>query len=349
MKYKIYFLILFTVIINKTVFPQFTITSSYIPVIGDTLKTSEADTTGLTPGEAGENKTWNFSNITILSGTPWEEVYLQPLSTPYGNQFPNANIASINNNTNPDYHYYQNTSSDWNMIGFAVTNFTKWFTIPYCRFHYPMSYCSQYNSTYKAYSNSGQATTHTTGFKTLTVDGYGTIILPGVTFNNVMRVKSTDESFDTIKVGGNVVSTNHTIITNYQWYKNGYKFPVFDYGHAESVSMYSFKFASISIKNAPVFINQISETVPDKFELYQNYPNPFNPTTTIQFQVSSSKFIKLIVFDILGKEVTALVNEKLAPGTYEIIFDGSNLPSGVYFCKLVYDNFISSKRMILIN
>ncbi len=166
MKNKIYSLIFFMVIINKIVFPQFIITPSYIPVIGDTLNTLVVDTTGITPGESGENKIWNFSNITIQPGTPWEEIYLQPLSTPHGNQFPNANIASKNNNTNPDYHYYQNTSSDWNMIGYANTNFIKWFTAPYCRFHYPMSYGSQYSSTYKANSNSGQATTYTSGFKT---------------------------------------------------------------------------------------------------------------------------------------------------------------------------------------
>ena len=347
MKHKIYFLILFMVIISKTAFPQFTITSSYIPVIGDTLKTSEADTTGLTPGEAGENKTWKFSNITILSGAPWEEVYLQPSSTPFGNQFSNANIASKNNNTNPDYHYYQNTSSDWNMIGFAVTNFMKLFTVPYCRFHYPMSYGSQYNSTYKANSNSGQATTYTTGYKTFFADGYGTIILPGITYNNVMRIKITDESFDTVKVGGNVVSTNHTVITNYWWFKSGYKFPVFDYGYAESSSMYSFKFASVSVKNEPLSINLISAKVPDKFELFQNYPNPFNSVTKIKLQVTSDKFVKLIVYDVLGKEVATLVNEELKAGVYEVRFDAGDLPSGVYFYKLETGNIKETKKMLI--
>jgi hypothetical protein len=82
--------------------------------------------------------------------------------------------------------------------------------------------------------------------------------------------------------------------------------------------------------------------------LYQNYPNPFNPSTSIKYQVESIKLIKLIVYDILGKEIVTLVNEKLSPGTYDVNFDGSNLPSGIYFYKLETGNFSDIKRMVLI-
>lgn len=353
MKYKIYFFILFYAIINNIAFPQFTITSSYMPVIGDTLKTSEVDTTGLTPGESGINVTWNFTNINILSGTPWEEVYLLPSLTPYSGQFPNANVVTKNNNSSPDYHYYQNTATDWNMIGYANNNFIKWFTTPYCRFHYPMSYGSQYSNIYKAYNYSGQATRYTTGFRNISIDGYGTIILPGVTYNNVMRVKVIDESFDTVKVGGNIVSTSHTIITNYWWYRTGYKFPVFDMGYAQSGTIPSMKFAAISVKNVPVYINQISSIVPEKFELYQNYPNPFNPNTIIKFKIKKNGFVTLKVFDTLGKEIATLINETLESGTYEVQFSidrftNKTIPSGVYFYILTAGDFSETKKMVIL-
>ena len=98
------------------------------------------------------------------------------------------------------------------------------------------------------------------------------------------------------------------------------------------------------------------------FKLYQNYPNPFNPVTKIKFAVASTSPlhgesstyplqrgtpVTLKVFDLLGKEVAILINEKLQPGTYEVTFNGSNLPSGVYFCKLETDNFIETKKMII--
>jgi hypothetical protein len=95
-------------------------------------------------------------------------------------------------------------------------------------------------------------------------------------------------------------------------------------------------------------INNISTEIPDKYSLSQNYPNPFNPNTNIKFQVKSSGNIKLVVFDILGKEVVTLVNEKLAPGTYEVSFDASAYPSGVYFYKLITDGFTENKKMTLI-
>jgi hypothetical protein len=94
-------------------------------------------------------------------------------------------------------------------------------------------------------------------------------------------------------------------------------------------------------------VNENNEIIKD-FKLYQNYPNPFNPNSKIKMQISKLSYVKLIVYDVLGKEVTTLVNEKLNPGTYEVTFDGSNLPSGVYFYKLVTESFTDTKRMLLI-
>ncbi|MBM4158401.1 MAG: T9SS type A sorting domain-containing protein [Ignavibacteria bacterium] len=92
-----------------------------------------------------------------------------------------------------------------------------------------------------------------------------------------------------------------------------------------------------------------SETgIPVSFNLGQNYPNPFNPSTTIGFQCSEFRFVSLKIYDILGKEVAVLVNEKLQPGTYQINFDAGKLTSGVYFYKITAGNFSDVKKMILI-
>ena len=91
---------------------------------------------------------------------------------------------------------------------------------------------------------------------------------------------------------------------------------------------------------------------PQKFSLFQNYPNPFNPTTTIKYDIPGdvkreTKNVKLIVYDVLGREVAMLVNEKQAPGNYEVTFDASGLPSGIYFYKLTAGSFSDVKKMIL--
>jgi len=84
------------------------------------------------------------------------------------------------------------------------------------------------------------------------------------------------------------------------------------------------------------------------FVLQQNYPNPFNPITNIGFRIADFGFVTLKVYDVLGSEVAALVNEELAAGSYEINFDAGRLSSGVYFYTLSGPGFLSSKKMILL-
>jgi hypothetical protein len=98
----------------------------------------------------------------------------------------------------------------------------------------------------------------------------------------------------------------------------------------------------------PIKVNQISSTVPDKFSLSQNYPNPFNPTTNIKYQIINNGLVTLKVYDILGKEVAVLVNEKQNPGTYEVKFDGTNLPSGVYHYRVTTENYSETRRMVFL-
>lgn len=98
----------------------------------------------------------------------------------------------------------------------------------------------------------------------------------------------------------------------------------------------------------PIKVNQISSTIPDKFSLSQNYPNPFNPKTIIRFQIEDLRLVTLKIYDILGKEIVTLVNEKLQPGSYEYKFDGTNLPSGVYYYKLDAGNYSETKKMLMI-
>ncbi|MBN8572182.1 MAG: T9SS type A sorting domain-containing protein, partial [Ignavibacteria bacterium] len=89
-------------------------------------------------------------------------------------------------------------------------------------------------------------------------------------------------------------------------------------------------------------------TMPDKFSLEQNYPNPFNPTTKIRFELPKSSFISLKVYNSSGKEVDELINGKLSAGIFEETFNASKLSSGVYFYKLTTDEFVETKKMLLV-
>ncbi len=98
----------------------------------------------------------------------------------------------------------------------------------------------------------------------------------------------------------------------------------------------------------PIGLVKISEEIPSDFNILQNYPNPFNPVTNIKFDIPKSSNVKISIFDILGKEISVLVNEELNPGTFEINWDASNFPSGVYFYMIETGDYSESKKMILI-
>lgn len=87
---------------------------------------------------------------------------------------------------------------------------------------------------------------------------------------------------------------------------------------------------------------------PEDFALFQNYPNPFNPTTKISYALPQNSFVELKVFNLLGQEVATLVNEQKAVGNYEVNFNASNLPSGVYIYKMKAGEFVQTKKMILL-
>ena len=110
----------------------------------------------------------------------------------------------------------------------------------------------------------------------------------------------------------------------------------------------------------PVGVKRIDEKIPLSFSLYQNYPNPFNPATRLKFDIMADgkrqkANVKLIIYNILGKEIEVIVNKQLSPGTYEISWDASNFTSGIYFLKMVAKDsygesvaFISTIKMLLI-
>lgn len=105
-----------------------------------------------------------------------------------------------------------------------------------------------------------------------------------------------------------------------------------------------FKFSPSTV----VGVKDKSIELPSSFALEQNHPNPFNPTSTISFDIPKASHVQLAVYNTLGQQVAVLVNEYKQPGRYDVQFDGSKLPSGVYFYKIVAGEFTQTKKMLLI-
>jgi beta-1,2-mannobiose phosphorylase / 1,2-beta-oligomannan phosphorylase len=128
--------------------------------------------------------------------------------------------------------------------------------------------------------------------------------------------------------------------TVHMWYE-GWRTPYTSYqyriGHATS--------PVVAIAGA---VDDRKGNIPGAFLLAQNYPNPFNPKTEIRYEVSGISEVKITVYDLLGREVAVLVNERKQPGSYEVSFDASGLASGVYMYRMQAGNFVQSRRMLLL-
>lgn len=119
---------------------------------------------------------------------------------------------------------------------------------------------------------------------------------------------------------------------------------------AETICM---KAADITLDKIPdsdsVFENILSDKdVPDNYKIYQNYPNPFNPTTIIKYAIPQENHITLKIYNSLGNEVKTLVDKNQSAGYHEVVFNGENLSSGVYYAQLRADNFEKVIKMILV-
>ena len=98
----------------------------------------------------------------------------------------------------------------------------------------------------------------------------------------------------------------------------------------------------VSVKEIP------SKNIPKEFILFQNYPNPFNPVTNINFSLPAKSFVSLKVFDLIGREVATFVSQEKSAGTYQVTFNASRLPSGIYFYRLIAGTFTQAKKMLVL-
>jgi hypothetical protein len=154
-----------------------------------------------------------------------------------------------------------------------------------------------------------------------------------VATDSLFTFRSSDSTItDTSHVAGNLAHSQ-----TYWWRARGY-----DNGWGPFSAAWKF---SIQVG---VGVEENNADIPKVFSLEQNYPNPFNPRTGIRYSVPGVSDVKLTVFDILGREVAVLVNERKPAGRYEVNFDASGLASGMYVYRLTAGRSVGSKTMLLV-
>lgn len=181
----------------------------------------------------------------------------------------------------------------------------------------------------------------------ITNDGFGGVYVIGYSFSD--------------GVNADYITLKYNTAGDFQWAKR-YDGPANSFDNALAIALYNndvyvtglssgvgtgFDIATIKYSQV-TSITHTSTVVPDKFTLQQNYPNPFNPQTAIEFDLIESAFTELKIFDISGKLIQVLVSKNLNAGSYRVNFDGTPLPSGIYFYVLSSNGITESKKMNLI-
>lgn len=298
----------------------------------------------------GTAQNWAVPAFTWTDTTIVEN--LLPSSTPYAATFPAATNAQYstwidNGNMSTSYEYYQITSNGLYSLGRVVHYQTSQFDTTIITMdqelilQLPLTYGTTFAVTRDSTDLGGGSYIINTSSQT--VDAFGTIAFPWNSYGT-LRVKAS--SGTELYFGGTLFSQSSE--TYFNWItKDGGIFeatPDTNSGISGTVNLTDASL--IQIINATSAENE--NTLPYDFVLYQNYPNPFNPATIIKYSIPFNTNVSIRVYDILGNEIAALVNENKNAGNYEVVFSADNLSSGIYFYKLITGNKVQTKKMILL-
>lgn len=277
---------------------------------------------------------------------------LLPSSTPYASIFPAATNAQYSTwidggNVSTSYEYYQITSNALYSLGRAIhyqssqIDTTIITTDQQYILQLPLTYGATFGDTRDSTDLGGGSYIISTSSQT--VDAFGTIALPWNSYGT-LRVKTTDEN--AIYFGGILFSQSSETYFNWITKDGGIFEAAPDTGSGISGTVNLNSASLTKIINATSTENEI--TLPQDFVLDQNYPNPFNPATIIKYSIPFNTNVSIRVYDILGNEIAALVNENKNAGVFEVKFNGEGLSSGIYLYQLRAANFVETRKMTLI-
>ncbi len=340
-------LCLFTIVLNVAS-AQITVTA------GDVAATIAAGVTA-----TGRNDTSRHTfDIGSPGSTSWDASTLQshiaasftsvdPDTTPYAGMFPGATHCQRAVVFGTSYSYFTLAS---NLLYSGNATISPIFISTLTRhpaetiLQLPLTFGTTWTSSFTDSSTSqfgGFPPTTTVSTQTVdyTVDAYGNLMMPGGAVYPALRVKSDRRTWSGLIynrfITYNIMAANGASVTVVA---------------ADTLQPNTGVINVSSVSwNDPVATDvRVSDEIPVEFALTQNYPNPFNPSTTIEFDLPRSSYVRLVVVNTLGEEVASLINKELTPGTYRETFNATTLPTGVYFYRLQTQEGSLSKKMMFL-
>ncbi|MFZ5519119.1 MAG: T9SS type A sorting domain-containing protein [Candidatus Zhuqueibacterota bacterium] len=332
---------------------QITVTASDAPSSPDIyFEMKYAKDVAVSPGLAGANQYWDFSNLNVSGITMWRPV--PPETTPFIHRFPSSNLVYKVTETGNDtitYNYAQKTETALTELGQGkkVGDETTLLLVAKRatpKLNLPATYGDmQWASVLEVDSSLGVLDVTIIDSSYNTIDAWGTIKTAFGEFS-CLRIRQDHSQIAYTMLGAIPIEVN----INYFWVTNEKGILMTMTGkHNELNPNYS---VAKSVNIMSTYLTAVDEqpqpTLPAEFSLLQNYPNPFNPSTTIRYRLDQPADVRLKIFNIAGQEVGLLVQEQQVPGDYSLEWNAAHLPSGVYYYHIQAGDKNLSRACVLL-
>lgn len=345
---KTIFLFFFSTLFCGSLFAQPQLQMNVVPEIGDVVTFYEADTLGVTQGNAGANQTWNFSNLQPLSDVdPVQYFYLAPASTPpqFASKFPTANFA-IRIGPASDtagYAYSIKSANQWEFLGIKNDLIEQVYPNTDIQLK-NLSYNGSFTDDFTNYTDAGTGFIfYGKGTRTITYDAYGTLQTPAGTFSNAMRLKGVSTQVDSVNFGvGEII--NHTTLTVYDWVVANQPGVLVSVYYTRIISEYRYPGLDTLFEDTGVFksVNYIDNLSVGTFERPDELAgvtlgfagaNPATNQLDLKITTEKSQDLRLMLTNIEGK-VLSSQSLTLAAGENQVSLPVGHLPAGAYFATL---------------
>jgi hypothetical protein len=319
-------------------FAQPTLTgTSNNPSSGEAFMQHTVDAATFNQGSSGANVTWDFSNI-VVTGSPYTSTFVNASSLSNVAQFNGVPNLAVDDGANQSYWLTNaNVQSIVGVVQGANDIVDNYYSDPRELLVFPLTYGSSYNETMDGVqdNNIGGFQMLRTGTITIEGDAHGVLIMPYGTVNNVLRIKVTTVYSDEFQ--GNIVASY--VDVHYMWYSASSHMPLLQY--------HDFTFAGQQVFSAnyldPQGIN-ISE-YSNIGSSVQVYPNPATDVVNVQFSLSTSADVTIVVTDLLGKEVMNITREGAMSGIHNEPIDINGLDNGMYLISIISGDDIVTKKI----
>ena len=339
---KLYMLVI-AVIISVASQAQITITSTNTPTAGTQVFYSymNIDTTGaaVQAAKSGANQTWDFSQMKDTTTYVWS--YVNPVTTPWAPDYTGETLAQ---GLDSAFDYYEVGAGGYYFLGgenkTAYTSYSNKKTL----LTFPFTYNTTFNDTYDATVAGGLPST-ITGTTGGSGDSYGTLKLPGGTYNNTLRVAVTDNSSQNLPTVGVIF---YYTSSTYYWYDASNNLPLFYYVFSTTSASFDpvvhKSIALYLLTSNPTNINKENESISLNL-----YPNPTNNNTpiTLSYSIQKASDVVISVFNNIGQEVSNNTFASQIPGNHIENLQLENLSKGIYTVKIQTDNSFVCKKLVI--